>query len=178
MAPQSPELHCSPTLSQSSQSPKTSARVPLPVLQKLVLPPEDPLQLLARAAKQRLKTEKEKAKGESLKDPAIGVQAVKRCTRCADTHNRCLVARDPLKFGSFKCGHCISSKQKCSFSVENPGVPYCDARLDACRKRELKKRAAYSKCRYTTAQNRNKRLVANNNNNKKGKKRADKVVAA
>ncbi|KAI1423506.1 hypothetical protein F5Y12DRAFT_798338 [Xylaria sp. FL1777] len=134
----SPQL--SPQIPQPPQSPQLPdlpkpkrRRVPLPTLPSATVasrPPKrrvsrpSPKPVLSREEKQKRKTAREKDKGRSLDDPEKGVQATQRCAHCKDRHLQCRVALDPVKFKSWKCGSCIASKIKCSFSIENPGCKF------------------------------------------------------
>ncbi|GAW27364.1 hypothetical protein SAMD00023353_11800110 [Rosellinia necatrix] len=102
------------------------------------------------------KTERERARGRELEDPTKGVEATTPCACCAAQHARwerqggsrggepeprCLVARHPGAYNSYKCARCIERKTRCSFSIDQPGVPPptpADAERD--RPREAAKR--------------------------------------
>ncbi|KAI1636894.1 hypothetical protein F4809DRAFT_607526 [Biscogniauxia mediterranea] len=54
-------------------------------------------------------TIRDKRRAEELNDPTKGVQASNPCLRCQHLGRaeQCRVARNPIEFGSFKCGPCI-----------------------------------------------------------------------
>ncbi|KAI1108298.1 hypothetical protein F5Y14DRAFT_459760 [Nemania sp. NC0429] len=111
----------------------------------------------------RAKTERERKKGKDLENPESGVEATKPCACCSKriaawaaakptdpaTKPKCWVPRDPVKDKTYKCAHCISSKVKCSFTVDNPGTTYQPATLEKTLPQETKKRLGRQKAAMT-----------------------------
>ncbi|KAI0973336.1 hypothetical protein F4678DRAFT_459468 [Xylaria arbuscula] len=146
------------TSSQALPSPPSTpavrhTRVPLPVLSPSPTSRKPSCRSL-QVEKQRKKTENERTKGLKLNDDLYGADPVRRCASCEGKNVRCRVAREPGEFKSYKCGHCISSKLKCSFSHEHPGIPYDSTCIVASRPKEETKKSARRKARAAVARNR------------------------
>ncbi|KAI0505892.1 hypothetical protein F5B22DRAFT_660930 [Xylaria bambusicola] len=133
----------SPPLPLSPRTNNAIERTPLPTPSPAVLTPA--LSLLERRKRRnRQKTEQEKQKGDQLNDDTIGIVADHPCENCRkarDVNCKCMVARNPKKFNSWKCGNCLRSKRKCSFNVDNPGVEYAPLTKEGAESVERKKKA-------------------------------------
>ncbi|KAK6858318.1 hypothetical protein PG995_006017 [Apiospora arundinis] len=93
------------------------------------------------------KTDKEKAKGARLDGDEEGQDAQTPCAACSKSHLRCRVAKDPVKFYSLKCNHCIAGKLGSCFTAGNPGFPYSQKTLEVCRRREDARVASMQRAR-------------------------------
>ncbi|KAI1181669.1 hypothetical protein F5B17DRAFT_451429 [Nemania serpens] len=126
------------------------------------IPQPQPQPRPPRQRDHRAKTQYEKERGERLDNDFIGVDADTPCACCqkrlasrSKTHGpeaprqRCRVPRNPRIFKSYKCGYCIGSKGRCSFSNENPGVKYEPESLQRTLPSEEAKRASRKKANET-----------------------------
>ncbi|KAK5635381.1 hypothetical protein RRF57_011093 [Xylaria bambusicola] len=123
-------------------------RVPLPTLPSQP-PPPAPSASERRKGRNRQKTAHEKQQGDKLKDDTIGIEADQPCDNCRKARGNscpCRVARDPEKFNSWKCGHCIATKRKCSFSPDSPGVIFGPMTREGARKEDRKRKANERRC--------------------------------
>ncbi|TGJ82364.1 hypothetical protein E0Z10_g6399 [Xylaria hypoxylon] len=110
----------SPNVPSNLQQPSHSASPPSP-------PQRSPLPIIwhrSQVNRKLTKTEKEKIRGDKLKEGNEGVDATTPCKRCSKLGKTCRVARDPSKFNTYKCGECIKGKCTCTFNIENPGIDY------------------------------------------------------
>ncbi|KAI1193313.1 hypothetical protein F5X97DRAFT_328681 [Nemania serpens] len=149
-------------------SPETSHSPLLVVTPPPPSPPRpSPQPRRPRQRDHKAKTQHEKSRGKELETKFSGVDARSPCACCRrrldawakkggdeSSKPRCRVARDPDKFNSYKCGYCIGSKGKCSFSVNNPGVNFEPEKLDDTLQRETAKRASREKAQETTRRRR------------------------
>ncbi|KAI1162124.1 hypothetical protein F5B18DRAFT_673882 [Nemania serpens] len=148
---QSPLLVVTPPPQSPSSQPQPQSE---PHPQPHPLPHPSP----PRRRDHRAKTQREKARGKRLEEAKIGVDAETPCACCRrrlqrwsktrgdeSSKPRCCVPRDPVAFDSYKCGYCIGSKGKCSFSVDNPGAKFEPETLHKTLLREGVKRASRKK---------------------------------